>query len=168
MLLRFLEIEEPSHFSETIAAHELEIGYNYTAKVLPIVFDMEVDPLEKGCLISGTFSYKAELPCARCLEQAAVSGHTSFAIQLKPRSALKVLKNDPEPDEIDEVFIDGEVFETSELVKEQLFLIIPEKALCREDCRGLCPNCGTNLNETGCKCPEAKDPCWSQLDKLVK
>jgi uncharacterized protein len=168
MLLRYLEIEEPSHYSEKIEEQELEMGYNYSAKVKPIEFEMEVTPLQKGCLIEGDFDYEVILPCARCMEPVVISDTATFAIELKPRSALNIPENeaDAEMDDADEVFIEGDVFDTSELVKEQMYLLLPERVLCEDECRGLCPNCGANLNETKCKCPEAKDPRWAELNKL--
>lgn len=169
MLLRFLEIDEPSHFTEKFDSQELEMGYNYSAKVRPVTLELDVSPLQKGCLVEGSFGYEASLPCARCLEPVDISGQTSFAIEVKPRSALNIpeeTETEEELGETDEVYIDGEVYDTSELVKEQMYLLLPERVLCSEECRGLCPNCGVNRNETKCKCPETSDPRWSGLDKL--
>ncbi len=170
MLLRFMEIEEPSHYSEKFEAQELEMGYNYSAKVMPLTLEMDASPLQKGCLIEGSFLYEASLPCARCLEPVPVSGHTHFALEVKPRSALNLPEDgeeEVEMGETDEVYIDGEVFDTAEMVKEQMYLLLPERVLCSDECKGLCPNCGTNRNETKCKCPETTDPRWSGLDKLT-
>jgi len=169
MLLRYLEIEEPSHFSEKFQAQELEMGYNYSAKVMPVTMEIDVSPLSKGCLIEGSFKYEAVLPCARCLEAVKVSGHASFAVEVKPRSAIKVVdetESEAELGEIDEVYLDGDTYDTSELVKEQMYLLLPERVLCSDECKGICPNCGANRNETECKCPEQKDQRWSGLDKL--
>jgi uncharacterized protein len=168
MLLRYLKIEEPSHYSEKIEAHELEMGYNYSAKVQPVEFDMEVSPLKKGCLIEGSFGYEAVLPCARCMEPVVISGKTTFAVELKPITSLNIPDDETEIElgETDEVFIDGEVFDTSELVKEQMYLLLPERVLCEDECKGLCPNCGANLNETKCKCPEGNNPRRADLNKL--
>ncbi|HQP29583.1 MAG TPA: DUF177 domain-containing protein, partial [Syntrophales bacterium] len=53
------------------------------------------------------------------------------------------------------------------IVYEQILLQIPLKILCREDCRGLCPHCGANLNDGPCRCPEeAVDGRFSALKKL--
>ena len=90
MLLRFMEIEEPAHYSEKFDAQELEMGYNYSAKVMPLTLEMDASPLQKGCLLEGSFSYEASLPCARCLEPVPVSGHSHFSVEVKPRSALNL------------------------------------------------------------------------------
>ncbi|MCI0532052.1 MAG: DUF177 domain-containing protein, partial [candidate division Zixibacteria bacterium] len=53
-------------------------------------------------------------------------------------------------------------------VREAMILILPIKPLCKEDCKGLCQLCGTNLNEKTCKCvKETADPRWSRLKELL-
>jgi uncharacterized protein len=53
-------------------------------------------------------------------------------------------------------------------VREALILELPIKVLCREDCKGVCPSCGANLNEGECGCARRSgDPRWSALRKLV-
>ena len=55
----------------------------------------------------------------------------------------------------------------SQLVREQIYLALPMKPLHREDCKGLCPSCGTNLNESTCDCvPEAAPSSWDALKKI--
>lgn len=171
MILRYLEIEGSSHHSEIIDPRELEVGYNYFARVMPIQLEMDISPLPKGCLVKGSFAFEAILPCARCLEDVALNGKTSFSTELKPRSALKVPQTEEEEvdlDETDEIFPDGDVFDTWELVKEQTYLLLPGKVLCKEDCKGLCPQCGADLNKTECKCPKTLDPRFSVLTKLFE
>ena len=53
------------------------------------------------------------------------------------------------------------------IIREQIILMVPLKPLCREDCRGLCPNCGANLNLESCDCKTDKsDSPFAQLAKL--
>lgn len=51
-------------------------------------------------------------------------------------------------------------------VREELILAVPAYVVCREDCRGLCPRCGTDLNEGPCACRSEPDPRWAALDAL--
>jgi len=53
-----------------------------------------------------------------------------------------------------------------ELVIEQLELALPVRLLCREECRGLCDQCGTNFNEQQCNCQPPIDPRWQALADL--
>lgn len=54
----------------------------------------------------------------------------------------------------------------SEAVREELILTVPEYVVCREDCLGLCPKCGENLNEGPCECRPEPDPRWATLEAL--
>ena len=62
---------------------------------------------------------------------------------------------------------DGEAIDIDELVREQVFLAIPERNLCREDCKGICPSCGIDRNMKECGCESAEsDPRWAALKNL--
>ena len=54
-----------------------------------------------------------------------------------------------------------------ELVLSDLLLNLPMKHLCREDCKGLCPGCGVNLNREPCRCKKQVDPRWAALEQLL-
>ena len=57
----------------------------------------------------------------------------------------------------------------TEFVHDTLLLAVPMKILCREDCRGLCPVCGVNRNQTDCQCSIAEpDTHWESLKKLIQ
>jgi uncharacterized protein len=58
------------------------------------------------------------------------------------------------------------VLDLSETVREELILSVPEYVLCRDDCRGLCPGCGQDLNVRSCGCQPSKDSRWSPLEGL--
>ena len=69
-------------------------------------------------------------------------------------------------DDLDTFAFDGEVIELEPLLREQFVLSLPYAPLCREDCKGLCPTCGTNLNESTCNCtPSKTDSRWDALLK---
>jgi hypothetical protein len=61
----------------------------------------------------------------------------------------------------------GDELDLSQLAREQILLNLPEQVLCREDCKGICPTCGKDLNEGDCKCGEDEiDPRWAALKDL--
>jgi uncharacterized protein len=70
-------------------------------------------------------------------------------------------------------FYEGDGVELEDILREQVLLAVPIKTVCREECKGLCPQCGKNLNTGECQCePVAGDPRWDALkglrDKLSK
>ena len=81
--------------------------------------------------------------------------------------------SDPEREvgeqELDTAFYQDGVIDLRQLVREQIFLMLPMKPLCLESCAGLCPVCGTNLNTGSCECsPEWEDPRLAPLRALAR
>jgi uncharacterized protein len=64
-------------------------------------------------------------------------------------------------------YYEGEGLLLEDALREQVLLALPLKTICREDCKGLCPHCGKNLNEVQCSCVDAvEDPRWSALKEI--
>jgi uncharacterized protein len=63
---------------------------------------------------------------------------------------------------------DGEAIDVDEIVKEQILLAVPTRMLCREDCKGICPECGADKNTGECNCvTDEIDPRWAALKDLT-
>lgn len=104
--------------------------------------------------------------CARCLEEYVFEFAKDFSVVLVPRQQLAedVALND---DDLDLSYYDGEEIDLSPLVREQIILALPTRPLCRESCRGLCPQCGVDLNVQSCQCAAATgDPRLAVLRNL--
>lgn len=110
-----------------------------------------------------------EILCARCVEPVEVPVEGTFDLIFRPQAA------DAESGEraitIDETEIgyyeeSGLLLE--DVVREQVLLSLPGRTLCKEDCKGLCPHCGQNLNTATCTCDTtAVDPRWRALAGLA-
>jgi len=88
-----------------------------------------------------------EIPCARCLESVSVP----FMITV---DTLLELPDTPDEvkEESEEPYIDGYQLDVDALVRNELFVHMPLRVLCKEDCKGICKRCGTNLNLGTCDC----------------
>lgn len=96
--------------------------------------------------------------CARCLSELERTADIPFEAVV----AEEYDGNDPN------VFpIDGDSVDLDEIVTNAFVLNAESVVLCREDCKGLCPGCGANLNETGCKCKPETDPRLAALGQLL-
>ena len=84
--------------------------------------------------------------CRRCINPFEVDITTTFDL------IFSIGDESSEPDEDDERYYDGESLDISEDVRRELVLEIPTWSLCSETCKGLCPECGTDLNTTECSC----------------
>lgn len=101
----------------------------------------------------------AVVACRRCL--------TPLRVPIDERVRL-VFTEDDSADDSSMVVIPREAtqLDLGDAIREALILAEPEYALCRDDCRGLCPDCGKDLNEGPCDCRPAADPRWAALDAL--
>jgi uncharacterized protein len=109
-----------------------------------------------------------EFSCARCLEPVAHDVDKSFDLIFRPqgvdRRADEVAISEAET-EIG--YYQGEGLLLEDALREQVLLATPVRALCREDCKGLCPQCGGNLNVEQCQCePHVSDPRWDALNEI--
>jgi uncharacterized protein len=101
--------------------------------------------------------------CGRCLEEYPFSLTRQFSVVLTPRPPMD-REAELSYDELSASFYSGDTIDVSALVHEQTLLALPTPPLCREDCKGLCPQCGTNRNVEACSCQSAwRDP---RLDLL--
>jgi uncharacterized protein len=123
--------------------------------------------------IKGRVQADPELECSRCLKAFTYHVDTELDITLAPEKVLGMAAPEHELDrsELDVDFYQGEELEPLDLVKEQVLITVPMVPLHRPDCKGLCPVCGTDLNETDCGC--AKDSpgefgAFSALKDLLK
>ncbi len=113
--------------------------------------------------LSMTANTVLEFTCDRCLEAFARPLECSFEEVLKKED---LANEDENPDAI---YFQGNSVELDEIVLNNIILALPLKNLCREDCKGLCPNCGQNLNEGDCKCDtRTTDPRFDALDKFFE
>ena len=104
--------------------------------------------------------------CGRCL--APVSG--SFTLSLEKTVAPRNLLENLSEDRLDEyAIIEDGFLDMDEQLREQLEMEFPLRFLCREDCKGLCPKCGKNLNEEACSCETKEiDPRLEPLRKILE
>ena len=109
-----------------------------------------------------------ELACDRCLKPFTLPVDATFDLRYQPRAdnvgegELKI-----EEDDLTTAFYDNQTIDLGQLMREQFYLSLPMKPLCLEDCRGLCPFCGTNLNRGSCDCKrEWEDPRLAVLKTL--
>jgi uncharacterized protein len=165
--IRFADIVQPVEIVEKVQALTLDLGYHYDLQVEPVDLAFTASPVTRGHLLEGGFDYRASAPCARCLKPVPLSGHARFSLEYRPANTAPEEEDvDASGEEPEVVYHDEETLQLEDLVSQQMYLEVPEKLLCKEDCRGLCPSCGADLNEGLCGCPPAADPRWSGLTPL--
>ncbi len=122
----------------------------------------------RSILVSCQLDTEVELSCNRCLGKFLQPLKIKFEEEFFP--TLDALSGAPlpEPEESSAFTIDEHhTLDLTEAMRQYILMAIPMKALCKQDCAGLCPTCGKNLNEGPCNCPKQNtDPRWSKLAEL--
>ncbi|MGD9904884.1 MAG: DUF177 domain-containing protein [Vicinamibacterales bacterium] len=117
--------------------------------------------------LAGSVSTRLEVPCSRCLEPFSVPVDGRFDFRYLPQALAGDRDEDREHDPATTFYRD-ETIDLVDLVREQCYLALPMKPLCRPDCQGLCPTCGVNLNLERCSCETRwVDPRFAGLQSLV-
>ncbi len=109
-----------------------------------------------------------ELLCARCLTPIPHHTRESFDLIFRP-SGVDAEQGERSISEAEtEIgYYEPQGLRLEDVVREQVLLSLPDRSLCQPDCKGLCPHCGENRNETSCSCESKQsDPRWAALAGL--
>jgi uncharacterized protein len=160
--LRQLRIRSGEQFRDTRAVRlePLSLGGQ---RYLPVPEEPDADILvtrtSSGLLFELALGARLHGPCFRCLEDAALT------LPLKAREYHATSPG--ESDELVSPYVADERLHLSAWARDTLALALPDKILCRENCAGLCPTCGQNLNDEPHEhAEEAEDPRWAALEGL--
>ncbi len=138
--------------------------------VAPVDFVAEVRKDAQKVRLVGRLTTTLETSCSRCLEPFPIPVAASFDLLFLPGGTAD---GDGEREIGDEdvgvSFYRDDVIDLGDVIREQFYLALPMKPLCREDCRGLCPVCGANRNRETCAChAEWVDPRMEALRNLKR
>ncbi len=147
------EVEGPERFPNTIFVH------------------IHVDKESSNMVITLTVRTKARFVCDRCLDEFDQEiQETSQLLYSREQPAVEYSEYFREyDDEVRPYSPEMDILDLTKDVRDTLLLAVPMKLLCKEDCKGLCPVCGANLNHETCSCKvETVDPRWEGLKKLLQ
>ena len=117
--------------------------------------------------ISGTLDAATTAACSRCAEEFDFHRNRRFRYVLAPKVMSDGNDFALKAEDLEFSFYQGDEVDLTPLIREQALLALAERPLCREECRGLCPQCGANLNEGDCGCVTGGlDPRLAVLGKL--
>ena len=142
-------------------------AYSVVAPVR-LAFDIHKDK-DKFRLV-GKVQTQLELACSRCLEPFGLAVDAPFDLRYLPATeASTEVDREIEENDLETSYYQDDQIDLNELMREQFYLVLPMKPLCQEDCKGLCTQCGTNLNTGSCSCsPAWEDPRLAPLKGLGK
>jgi uncharacterized protein len=138
--------------------------------IAPVAINGKVRLAGNEVFVKGHVETGAQVECDRCLQGVELPVSSDFALEYVSDSEYgsgAVIAELTEAEMSVSVF-EGEAIDVEEIVKEQILLAVPTRMLCREDCKGICPECGTDLNMGDCSCPmDDIDPRWAALKNLT-
>ena len=119
--------------------------------------------------VNGHVQTRAQVECDRCLQPVELPVDAEFELeyitgsQYESSGAAELTEA-----EMSVSVFDGQAIDVDEVVKEQVLLAVPTRMLCREDCKGICPECGIDRNTGECTCATNDiDPRWAALKNLT-
>lgn len=126
----------------------------------PVVLDLRLESVVEGVLVTGTAVVELRGECVRCL--VGISSKLEVDVQelfSYPGSLAAAGDDDPETSRLE-----GELIDLEPILRDQVVLDLPFQPVCREDCAGLCVECGADLNaDPGHRHEQSVDPRWAGL-----
>lgn len=170
MQINISEIISTNYKSEVYSTHldmqsfELDgVSYDFIRKEpVQLVIRNEGNSIVR---ISGEVNVVFDIPCSRCL----ISVPTDMIFDFERKIDFRKLREE-QSDDLDETsFMEESSLDVDRLVAGEILVRFPMKTLCRDDCKGLCFQCGKNLNEGECGCDRASlDPRMSAIQDIFK
>ena len=146
---------ESSRFDGQLALETLAIGPDDYRFADPVEWEVEITNTGSALLVTGTATATGVCSCARCLEDVEFDFQGDIEGYLLIEGAEVDDEDDGEDapgDDEFEVLPADHIVDLEPMIVSALMIDAPQQPLCKEDCRGLCPNCGANLNEGACSC----------------
>jgi DUF177 domain-containing protein len=156
--------------SRSIEAFRLPLSERDSVQVDTVHLNGELNRDKDGISFVGRIETSARLSCSRCLEEYSLPLDLPFDLFYTTEpEGTRGADTRLDDDMVTRVHYDGVRIDVRSLLSEQVYLGLPLKPLCRTDCLGLCPRCGTNLNTDACACAEerSEDPRLRVLKNLL-
>jgi uncharacterized protein len=165
----FIEIEhlppEPLHMQHEYGVGELPFKHEDAILEMPVSADFVLTHKDQELHVKGTVQTAIRCQCARCLKEFSAPLSASYDLMYFPQQDWKKDEEiELKYEEMEIGFYDGVRLDVDLMVLEQIELAMPMKFICNEGCKGLCPSCGSDLNEAPCPCKV--EPADSRLAVL--
>ncbi len=175
-------MKHPEHISLDAVSHDEPLPFAFELpfalealdrepllKISPVRLAGTVSRIEGGFALEAHCSFQGDLECSRCLAPFPFAVDEDFALLLYPKAtgpgAAAASEETLGSDEADVVEYEGGQLLVGPVAEERVQLAIPMKPLCREECLGLCPQCGKDRNLAPCSCAEELvDDRWAALE----
>jgi len=158
----------PKAFEVTVGPEEVHLDTAVARLKGPVRASGQIERHAGWTEVEGVIQAQAQVDCSRCLEPIDRSLSIKFDIRfLSSEDGSERTEKEVNKSDLDSSVIDDDRIDLTEVVREQVLLDLPEQIFCKEDCKGLCPKCGSNRNLIDCSCQDEDiDPRWAALKNL--
>ncbi|MCA9727828.1 MAG: DUF177 domain-containing protein [Candidatus Eisenbacteria bacterium] len=170
-VVRIATLDEGESHRELIGtAGELDLTEAGFQTEAPVVFRARIYRVGNRIEVNGTVTAGLRLACGKCLEEFDQRIQVDVRVYAEPRPSRDHRpEEEVREDDLGMVYHDGQILDLTEEVRQSVLVEVPWHPQCREDCRGLCPRCGTNWNTAQCSCDlEPHDSRWEALREMLK
>jgi uncharacterized protein len=134
----------------------------------PMAFELRLEAVMEGVLVTGQAHARLEGECARCLEEIHDDVVADFQ-ELFVYEESDTATDSPDGEDDDASRLEGDLLDLEPLLRDAVVLMLPFQPLCRDDCPGLCTECGARLaDDPGHQHDEPVDPRWAKLTGLTE
>jgi uncharacterized protein len=157
----YIEVEElesePLHVQHVYALDALGFKHDQAALNAPVSTDFVLAHEDRDLQVGGTVCTSIRYTCSRCLKEYIRPLSAQFELSYAPHPGVSGGEEiELKYEDMHVGFYDGIGLDVDQMIVEQIELALPMKIICGEDCLGLCPGCGVDLNETPCRCPRGQ------------
>jgi len=156
-------------FARVYPPDELNPVDERVSLIAPATINGKVRLSGNQVFVNGHLDARAQVECDRCLKPVQVPVDADFTLEYISGSQYESTEvAELTEEELSVSVFDDHGLDVDEIVKEQILLAVPTRLLCSEDCKGICPECGTDRNTGECKCvTDDIDPRWAALKNLT-
>ncbi len=161
--------KEPKSITRTFETGEIDLAGEDVELAGPVELAGEVSKLATKTSLTGTIGTSISRDCTRCLEPVRSDLRFDFETSFVDAEEEEDTKADVEVslEDLDVSLVEDGKVDLADVAREQILLALPIQNFCSDDCKGLCPKCGGNLNLIDCKCSDDEiDPRWEALKGL--
>jgi uncharacterized protein len=151
---RTYEIDEPGDVLDDLQADRIH-------------GDVDLLRTGRGILAQAELSLNVKQECARCLDDVVSPLTVSFEEEFFPRTDINTGAPIDVPEADAFTIDDRHMLDLTEATRQYALVALPLAPLCKQDCAGLCPQCGTNWNREKCDCEAPLDERWAALGSLL-
>lgn len=168
VLIRPEDLEDNGRrYAGTLSRQELERPGGVELQAGPVAFGVWADREADAIVLRGWFGVDLRTVCDRCLEAIGLTVDRDIDLSFRPATAApRQEEAELDDSDLDTDYYAGEGVDLRSVFAEQILLALPMKLLCSDDCQGLCPQCGADLNDDPCDCEPPVDPRLAQLAEL--